>query len=787
MAHQQKYYKEVEANGDIWRLEIWQDIPADENGEPTQVLTPVEIGPVLQSLRLVVQGDQADIDTPIVKTSLEMSFVDAPDLEQDRKCGYWEEFYTSSATEYQIKLYKNNVLEWSGYITPDSFAEDLRYRGSISIIARDNLGTLQDITFDVSQEANVDGKVYIWDMVQKAIRISTCVLSFDVWANEMPLAVGIENPKTSASGMLMYQMIDAQAFKEDNWWNALEKALYSVGLALRYVGENKLALLTLRDLPKYGEQYWWDVPVKDVQFLTYGRRELVPGIKDIKETIEYNTELESVKETIDDYVPDQTAQLECANITLAGPSSTWTAGSVPVHGYKKNRKNQYLMPEYSSLLDVSAYAKVAGEDSEEYGQWEDKSIIYFAMNSYLDIRPVQYIRKVHTAEGKIGIKLSIDKPVTLLSDYSGVLNLPISRAREYGADINLDYALIHEDATTQARTYYNAINGTWSASEVNNAYSLGNGLISVDKPNVKTLELKEISVPSIGTLTLEIRRISTTVAVLELRNDCAGIYLRIKDVSIDVALPEDTQVLDKVSLTTEYSDKYSVRIKRSPELGINPTTAPEVAYVPNAITAETKTQYVGAEQWIWPLGRTTLPNTGISLPRLIHQQLLAYHSAPNNLLTGELLDAAGYTPDFRSLWAWNGKKHMLISGSLNILTGRMESATLREFKRYDHMWETWIENEDVAVSKEVNYITFKAHSNKALGVESWGDDVPNWVYTLADQYNEETGTHDFRVMVEENRGRYRMAIFHIDTAVVRISQEGSNIREYGADYGMDYL
>ena len=45
-----------------------------------------EIGSVLQGLRLYVQGDQADIDTPIVKTSLEMTFVDAPDLEADRKC-----------------------------------------------------------------------------------------------------------------------------------------------------------------------------------------------------------------------------------------------------------------------------------------------------------------------------------------------------------------------------------------------------------------------------------------------------------------------------------------------------------------------------------------------------------------------------------------------------------------------------------------------------------------------------------------------------------------------------
>ena len=140
MAYQLKYYKDLVSQGHKWRLAIYQ--------ETDDVLTAVEIGPVLQGLRLVVQGDQADIDTPIVKTSLEMVFVDADDLDDERKCGYWEEFYTSSATEYKVILYKDGVAEWSGYVTPDSFSESLQYRGSVTIIARDNLGALQDFEYD---------------------------------------------------------------------------------------------------------------------------------------------------------------------------------------------------------------------------------------------------------------------------------------------------------------------------------------------------------------------------------------------------------------------------------------------------------------------------------------------------------------------------------------------------------------------------------------------------------------------------------------------------------------
>jgi hypothetical protein len=785
MAHQVKYYKEIASHGHLWRLEIWQDIPVnEENGKPTHILTPVEIGPVLQSLRLVVQGDQADVDTPIVKTSLEMSFVDAPGLEYERKCGYWEEFYTSSATEYQVKLYKDNILEWTGYVTPDSFAEDLRYRGSVNIIARDNLGTLQDSNFDMLFNTNIDDKVYIDDLLRMGYSKSACPMELVISDDYYPKAVAID-AKTSASGNLLNQMVDIRAFKDANWLKAVEDVMYSAGLVLRYIGGNKIQVMPIRDIPKAGAQYWWDVPVKDVSFLAYGRRELIPAVKSIKEVVEYDVDTEQDGEGIEDYVPNQSANYQCQNIVLSGPTSTTSSPmNVPVHGYKKNRINQYLMPESSCLLDVSAYPKVAGEDSEEYGQWDDKSIIYFAINGNpSDIRPVQFIRKIHSADAKIGIHLTADKPVSVLANLSGVLNTPIEKAREYGTSITLEYRLMLTDAVTGQNKYYNG--NSWVSSEYDNYISLDNGLISVDKPNPSEFKREDITVPSAGTLTMEIRRIGTTVVALDLRKDCAGMYLRLKDIGIDVKIPEDAKILSKVTLTTEYQDKYAVRLTRSPELGVNPTSAPEVAYIPNAILAECKSQYVGAEQWVWPLGRTTLPSTGISLSRLIHQELLAYHAKPNNVLTGELFDAGGEVPDFCSLWRWNGKLHTLMSGTLNILTGRMESAVLREFTRYDHMWETWVENEDILADFPNTPITFYVHSKRQLDLTSWGEDIPEWIFLNSDAYNADKGCYEFRLTVMENKTGYmRTAQFTIDTAWVRIRQRSAG--DYGVDYGEDY-
>ena len=286
MDYRQKYYKDIESHGHMWRMVISQLTDED--------LTPMEIGPVLQSLRLVMQGDQADVDTPIVKTSMEMTFIDAPDLEEDRKCGFWEEFYTSSATEYKVQLYKDDILEWSGYITPDSFSEDLRYRGSVSIIARDNLGALQDYMCDATEIADEQGKVEICRLVERGLRdVGIISLDAELHSNNRfsetsrLWPVGFGGGYKEYSDTLIWQVVDADTLSQLNWYEAIEKVLYSIGAVLRYVGENKLVLSTIKDVGLGLVDFWPDVPVRPVSFGAFGRRELAPAVKSIKEEIEF--------------------------------------------------------------------------------------------------------------------------------------------------------------------------------------------------------------------------------------------------------------------------------------------------------------------------------------------------------------------------------------------------------------------------------------------------------------------------------------------------------------------
>ena len=162
MAYALRYYKEIsQADGSAVRLEIYKK---------DSTASAVEIGAVVQVLSLEIQGQQGDIDTPIQKTSLHMTFVDARDIENGQKNGFWEEFYTPDALLWKVILKAKDAKEtafrtiWGGYVTPDSFSEDLVYRGSVSITARDNIGHMQDFPFDALGDA--DGMISLRNLVE---------------------------------------------------------------------------------------------------------------------------------------------------------------------------------------------------------------------------------------------------------------------------------------------------------------------------------------------------------------------------------------------------------------------------------------------------------------------------------------------------------------------------------------------------------------------------------------------------------------------------------------------
>lgn len=748
MAYQLKYYKDLVSQGHKWRLDIYQ--------ETDDVLTAVEIGPVLQGLRLIVQGDQADIDTPIVKTSLEIVFVDADDLDDERKCGYWEEFYTSSATEYKVILSKNGKYEWSGYITPDSFSESLQYRGSVTIIARDNLGALQDFEYDGLPDSS--GMVQLSALINSALKVISFPMSYSFPSQavrRVPYTI-----ETSAS--ILYCQFNNSALKDKTWLEVIEEVLTSTGLVLRYVGGNNFVVATIRDIPLYDKAYWWDVPVLETKFCAYGQRELSPAVKTIIDEIQFKIE-ENFADT-DMPASAYGAQGEYSILTSSDNLGEYPLiYSMPVHAVVGGTWKARTV-ETSMFLNPFAFPLKEGYSSKRQGDLRDSSVVYLAANNEagtVSDRSAEW--RCLLGPGKYRFSMKLDNPVALYDNNTKIGHIDLSM---YLSRLRFHLRFLSKDGS--ANQEYRTSSGTWNSGTSTDANSL---FPNVDFP--VTYEFPVLEVETIGEIQLLVTYVGTTKKMDSPEGISKGAYVPFKEFSlIDVNL-ENTSIPGSQKITTAYNSKNNILIQRRPEFGFNSADVASPKIIKNGMFIFKDNWYESSDQW--KFNNTDAPNP---LPVLIHQQMLAYYSKPNNVLTGEL---ATSNPLFNALYEWNGKKHILTSGALNILTGRMENAVLREFRRYDYMWETWIEEDYVEVDFAASKVTILAHSKKQL--KPTDITLPSWIsMSVGDIGN---GLYSILLNVEENNtGSNRDYIIRVDTAIVKIMQIAAG--DYGIDYGKDY-
>lgn len=773
MAHQLKYYKEIDSHGHLWRVEILQ--------ETEDTLTPTEIGPVLQGLRLVMQGDQADVDTPIVKTSLEMTFVDAPDLEEERKCGYWEEFYTSSATEYQVRLYKDGLIEWTGYVTPDSFSEDLRYRGSVSIIARDNLGALQDYIFNAVSDST--GLISLYRLVSEGL--SNAHFGMKLINQPNGLIPYTEEAERHSLDDILFNLV---SFKGKTWYEAIEQALYSVGLVLRYIGDNSLLLVTIRDIPLLSKEYHFDVPRSKVSFCAHATRELSPAVKSINEAVKFEIIDNTIR--IDADVNSYTEESALISYDYDGylqnPQNN-TAYNTPVYGY--NTIGYGLIgadAENSRVLNPFAYKIDFEHSSQEWGPLRSDKILYVLCNTFkgelrnslVETNPLRCSVRLQYA-GKFTVQYKFAPPIALYNNREAIGNFAVMdgyaeayaeryafRAKWEGDDGQILY-LVSE---LKNGMYY----PSWKNKEQEGLADIYHN----DYIGYECEAFPELITSSAGRLTIDFYGGAIVRTDLRIPGS-EGVYIRLTDITIvDNQSNQEHYLLEQLRINTIYNKNNNIILNRTPEYANNPSETLSPSIINNGIYVLRRDNiYRGSEFW-----QFHKDDAKQQLSTLIHQQILAYYAKPNNVLTGELV-LEDDVPDFRSLWRWGGKDHVLMSGTLNVLTGRMESAVLREFTRYDMMWETWIENEDIKVDYSNSSIEVIVHSNRKLSLDSISG-LPSWV-TRASIIISGNYKHRYTLNVMENAsGQERSAIFRIDTAYMRITQSAAG--DYNIDYGTDY-
>lgn len=209
-------YKEITAlrTKHVYRLEIYKK---DFSG------TAMELEEFSSSpFSITLEGEGDEIYRPIIKSYLSINIIDKDQFD-------YTQFFTSDAFGFRVFLLRNGVRLWSGYITPDSFGQDLQYRSTINLVARDNIGYLSEIDYDWFDYDFVS----IEQLLTKAFDKIQAQFSLD---NRVNIFSG-SKPITDA-------YIQTVGLKDKTWFEVLEEVLSGCGLQLRYINDN----YTLHDI-----------------------------------------------------------------------------------------------------------------------------------------------------------------------------------------------------------------------------------------------------------------------------------------------------------------------------------------------------------------------------------------------------------------------------------------------------------------------------------------------------------------------------------------------------------
>lgn len=209
-------YKEITAlrTKHVYRLEIYKK---DFSGT-TMELEEFSSSP----FSITLEGEGDEIYRPIIKSYLSINIIDKDQFD-------YTQFFTSDAFGFRVFLLRNGVRLWSGYITPDSFGQDLQYRSTINLVARDNIGYLSEIDYDWFDYDFVS----IEQLLTKAFDKIQAQFSLD---NRVNIFSG-SKPITDA-------YIQTVGLKDKTWFEVLEEVLSGCGLQLRYINDN----YTLHDI-----------------------------------------------------------------------------------------------------------------------------------------------------------------------------------------------------------------------------------------------------------------------------------------------------------------------------------------------------------------------------------------------------------------------------------------------------------------------------------------------------------------------------------------------------------
>ena len=625
----------------------------------------------LAGCALEVQGAQGRIIDPIIKTQLRFSVVDAWDKAETttEKFGDWQEFFTPDATLYKVELYEMNgstaTIIWSGYITPDSWQEDLDYRGIITITARDNIGHLKDFPFvangSITPDAN--GLIEIRWLLERAMEIIEFPMDLS-YEQAGQSQYSPEVPCAEDGDYLIESCVVASLFEGMDWYQVLEQTLESIGYAFRYVGGNKCVIGSLRNLPKVG--HYTDATSSQIVEFYGGTQELDPAVKKIEEELDYKFTEEVPLEALGSFQFSAGSAYRCI-VEGNGDVEPIAAHSAPLDiltntdGSVWDTGSEMFNPDSRTPDDYLI-------NSEGADGWKQYAMI--PGNRDTDDPSTSF--RFHTKTAAIRIVVNFAPfPVGIIgtgNDAGKVTSLQYSLFK-----IRYQVSFVSEDGNTIR--YWNG--GGWSSDHEHTMireYDSENEYGTVLE--VSLSECKEISTGKI------VVRFSN---IIYKRWDDAGVgvYARVQSILTGVI---STRGAKSNKVTTINNDAYNVAITRRPLFGV---LSREMGFVrPTNYTAGLfYYPFVGANPALFPyLARFTDQSATVPLPVLIHQQILCYYFGAARILSGSCGVEERGRFSFGKLCSYKGVSYIFQGGVLDLFSGIVQGAVLREYAVFEELW-----------------------------------------------------------------------------------------------------
>lgn len=651
----------------------------------------------LKDLNLKVQGGQGSIYAPIIKSSLDITLVDAPDeVVSGYKYGDWEEFYTPDSTKYLVKLYRcwqgsTLTLEWQGYITPDSWQESLSYRGAITITARDNIGHLQDFDFDATGDKY--GLIQIFNGSTGLLDLAMAKIAF-------PMAV-THNTSGDAQFLrdqnaysLLGSKVNVSKFDGQSWYSAVESTLEAIGYCLRFVGGGFM-LQPIRNLPLLGytSRSTAHAAALDVEFYG-GDRSNDPAYRELKEVVDYDSQDEV------SYDIHRNLSFGSTYITYSGKQITGLGADHSFTGRACSNMNTNGATQGGWLFDVG-YGFINPADCITRNPREPQATVEdieygipLAADQLTDgsLQPTYRIACLST---DITIVCEFARPMNIKSSR---LSYSVARLKDYMAKAKL---YIKYTAPESSTVYY------WNGS----GWQTSSALVEVEIADTLAESYSfEVALADIGETAALGGWLDIGFAnFLNYGSDAPayGSFVRLTAIKTQL---NTKSVLKSDTVTTINSTDYNLKVQRKPELG---AMSAIVDYASPA-------NYPGA---LWQYGGNGAPiphgyanywsgynsSTAIPLPAQIHKQMLCFNHVSLRKLEGQMgcvykADSMTYANEIY----YKGHYYLIQSGNLDVLHNRMNGALLHEYVWYDSLWN---ENNNPAYSGVPVFDTKSASGN----------------------------------------------------------------------------